>query len=351
MERRNSLSVTGVRWIASAAPPNVVEVVRFDSERHRIATVVRSRCGAAHRRSLVDCPIAPMGSPPTSIGQRLHKTGRRHTPDARATTDSVSAASSLVLSAELAGRRPTLGVSGMPYFVRRLACDIRPQSRRAYRRERPVPCRSRDGACLGLPVRQHGGTAIHLPRETTDTSENQMEFRTGRSALRLSGTGCRTVPKHNGATMHHTGRTRLDIGDFPGESVTCHRDVKVASRLPVALLRLSAAAHREAGTIVDVLLTDSHSARRCRTTTPRPHAWYGGSAATSAAPSIGRRDHWGEPSLTLAIRSHSGISLEFSSTSRFLSAIAPHLSHSKVQTSLLLAPRSAGATDARAGFR
>jgi hypothetical protein len=213
-----------------------------------------------------------MGSPPTSIGWRLGKTGRRHPSDARGTTDAVSAGSTLILSAQPAGRRRTSDVSGMPCFVRRPARDIRPRSRRGYRREHPVPCGSRDGAWLGLPVRQHGSAGVQLPRETTDTSENQMEFRTRLSAVRLNRTRRRAVSKHIRAAMHHAGRARFDISDFPGESVRFHREVEVASRIRLALLLLSASSHGEAGTIVGVLLTDSRSAPRCRTTTSRLHA-------------------------------------------------------------------------------
>jgi hypothetical protein len=44
MERRDGLTVSGARWTASAARQDVVEVVRFDRERHRSASVVRSTC-------------------------------------------------------------------------------------------------------------------------------------------------------------------------------------------------------------------------------------------------------------------------------------------------------------------
>jgi hypothetical protein len=105
-----------------------------------------------------------------------------------------------------------------------------------------------------------------------DASENRMEFRTGRSALRLNRTARRTVPTLSGAATHHAGGTRFDISDVLRESVGFHRHVEVASRIPVALLHLSAAAHGEAGTIGGVPLTGSRGARRRRTTTPRPRA-------------------------------------------------------------------------------
>ncbi|HEY5063150.1 MAG TPA: hypothetical protein VII52_16540 [Gemmatimonadaceae bacterium] len=94
--------------------------------------------------------------------------------------------------------------------------------------------------------------------------------------------------------MHHAGHARFVIIDIHGGSVRCRRNVDAASRIPTALLHLSAVSLGKAGRIDRILLTDMPSTPRlCRdhahvARTARPIRRDIGRVDRRSAPSLGR---------------------------------------------------------------